>query len=60
MAHVKALVRGGFLDIFSCLADSVYIFDNPSEESHELHSFLMHELQGRLESKDSSPYFEMR
>lgn len=41
--------------------DSVYIFHNPKEVSHELQSFLMHELEGAASAKDPlNPHFELR
>lgn len=53
MAGITALIK----------PDSVFIFDYGTSSSsaiaQEVHSFLMHELHGRLESKDSA-FYELR
>ncbi|KAJ3226915.1 magnesium ion transporter [Clydaea vesicula] len=50
LGNIRALIKD----------DCVYIFDSPSEETHEIQSFLMHELQGNILSNSSSKYFELK
>ena len=55
MAHLRAVIQGNdlFLLLISSfkLADDVMVFDC-SQEDHAFQSSLIHDLQGRINSKD--------